>query len=221
MGAGEDVAKEGSAAEAATSTDGELAGPQPVGQAGAGSGVSTGLRGADLCPRDGRDLLRPAVGETVFDSSPGLGGARSTGLGGAVLRPRARTRRVRAHGGHDDRAIGAPGPVGGVGDLGSPDQPERHLPGTEHVRVADQRPPGGRRSDHRGPEQDRLGVVVVRVRVDFQLSAAMRSAALLVMFLAATALIGERDALGRNQFRALMLWLAGCIGLFRWILSRR
>jgi hypothetical protein len=41
------------------------------------------------------------------------------------------------------------------------------------------------------------------------------------MFLAATALIGERGAAWRNQFRALMLWLAGCIGLFRWILSWR
>jgi hypothetical protein len=41
------------------------------------------------------------------------------------------------------------------------------------------------------------------------------------MFLAATALVGGRDAPRRDQFRALMLWLAGCIGLFRWILSRR
>ena len=41
------------------------------------------------------------------------------------------------------------------------------------------------------------------------------------MFFAATALLGERDAAWRNQFRALMLWLAGCLGLFRWILSRR
>jgi hypothetical protein len=54
--------------------------------------------------------------------------------------------------------------------------------------------------------------------VDFQLGAAMRSAALLPMFLAATTLIGGRDASKRDQFRALMLWLAGCIRLFRWIL---
>ena len=105
-----------------------------------------------------------------------------------------------------------------------PDLPERQLLGAEHVRVADQRPPGGRRAYPRAPElQDRLGGGVVLVRVDFQLGAAMRSPALLVLavFLAATALIGERDASRRDQFRALMLWLAGCIGLFRWILSRR
>jgi len=220
MGAGkDDVAKEDPAAEApATPTDGDLAVPQPAGQAGAGSSVSPGLRGgADLRVHD---PLRP-VG--FGSSSPAPGGARSTGLGGTGLRPRARTRQVRSDGGHDDHAVavGAPGPVGGVGDLDSPDLPERRLLSTERVRGADQRPPC---ADPRGPElQDRLSVgAVLRVRVDLQLGAAMRrSAALLAMFLAATALVGGRDAPRHDQFRALMLWLAGCLGLFRWILSRR
>ncbi|KAG2652106.1 hypothetical protein PVAP13_1NG333100 [Panicum virgatum] len=198
----EDAVKGDPAAEAAATFDATGGEPDEQGGVDFGMPSSTELLGADLLPEG---LLRPA--------------------GGAGLRPRARTRRVRTDGGHD-RADGAPGPVGGVGvgGLGLPDLPERQLLGAEHVRVADQRPPGGRRAYPRAPElQDRLGGGVVLVRVDFQLGAAMRSPALLVLavFLAATALIGERDASRRDQFRALMLWLAGCLGLFRWILSRR
>jgi hypothetical protein len=193
----EGVVKEDPAAEAITSTDGELVGAQPVGQAGVDFGVSAGLGGADPLAQE---LLRPA-GD---DSSPDLG---SAGLGGAGLRLRATARQIRAGGVHDHA-------VGGS-ELVSPNQAERPLlEAMGHVGVADQQRP-------RGPEQDPLGLVVVVVRFELG-AAAMRSAALVAMFVAAIVLIGEEDASSRrNQFRVLMFWLGGCIGLFRWILSRR
>ncbi|TKW40126.1 hypothetical protein SEVIR_1G225601v4 [Setaria viridis] len=225
MDAREDVVKGDQAVEEEASfgaSGGELAGLQSVGQGGRvdfGVQGSTELVGADLLPQG---LLRPAGGSTGFDSSPDLGGVSST-----ELRPRARARRIRA-GGVYDHAVGAPVPVGGVGvgELGSPDQPERPLVGMEDVvgvPGADQRaplpaPPAGRRADRHGLENDLQFRHVDAVGV-----MAMRSAALLAMFGAAMALIGEQDASWRNQFRTIMFWLAGCVGLFRWILflSRR
>ena len=113
----EDAVKGDPAAEAAATFD--ATGGEPDEQGGVDFGMpgSTELLGADLLPEG---LLRPA--------------------GGAGLRPRARTRRVHADGGHD-HADGDPVPVGGIGSLGLPDRPERQLLGTQHVRAADQRPP--------------------------------------------------------------------------------
>ncbi|CAN6238552.1 unnamed protein product [Urochloa humidicola] len=217
----EDVAKgdpSPPAVEVATfeATGGELAGLQPVGQDGGGVDFavqgSTVIGGAadDFLPQD-LLLRRPAGGATGFDLPPDLGGVSSTGL-----RLRARARRIRVGGGHD-RAVVDPGPAaaGGGGELDSPNQPAEGpllLLDMERVGVADdadprapvQAPPAGRH----GPEQDPVG-------------AAMRSAALLAMFCAAMALIGDQDASRPGQFRTLMFWLAGCIGLFRWFLSRR
>lgn len=217
MDAREDAAKEDAAAEASASetTGGTVAGLQPVGQEGGvdfGEHGSTGLRGVDLLPQG---LLQPAGGAAGFDSSPlDLGGAGST-----RLRPRARGHRMRASGdrGHGHATVGAPVPAAG-GELGSPDQPERPLLGMEHVGVAgaDQWAPLPAPAGSHGAEQN---------PGDFQFRpvggggvVAMRVAALLAMFVAAMALIGEQDASWRNQFRTIMFWLGGCIGLFRWIL---
>ncbi|CAO2039520.1 unnamed protein product [Urochloa humidicola] len=167
--------------------------------------TTTELGGAaDLLPPRGR--LRPAGGATTagFDSRPGLGpGVGSPGRGAGDLRQRASARRIRDG--------GSPGPVGGE-QLGSPDdQPERPLLAMEradgdhhHQRAPAVNAPAGRH----GLEQDPT-------------AAAMRSAALLAMFVAAMAIIGEQDTSRPAQFRTLMFWLAGCILLFRWFLSRR
>ncbi|CAN6232346.1 unnamed protein product [Urochloa humidicola] len=190
----------------------------PVGLAGGGvdfggqGSTTTELGRADLLPPQGR--LPPAGGgatEVAFDSSPGLGPVvGSPGRGAGHLRQRASARRIRAGVGHDDHGAGGPGPVV-VGEHGSPDdqQPERPLLAMEgadadHQRAPTVHAPAGRH----GPEQDPA-------------AAAMRSAALLAMFVAAMALIGEQDTSRPGQFRTLMFWLAGCIALFRWFLSRR
>ncbi|CAN6252207.1 unnamed protein product [Urochloa humidicola] len=209
----EDVIKgDPPAAEAAafgSTGGGELAGLQPVGREG---GVdlavqgSTGIAGADLLPESASDL----------------GGVGSTGL-----RPRARAYRIRAGGGHD-HTVGAPGPAAAAGgdELGTPDLPaDRSLLGMERVGVPDAAPrapvvlaPAGRH----GPEQVQHFHFQFR-HIDSGHVGAMRYAALLAMFGAAMALIGEQDASRRDQFRALMFWIGGCVGLFRWILflSRR
>ncbi|CAL4968405.1 unnamed protein product [Urochloa decumbens] len=197
------------AAVEATGGGGELAGLQPVGQDG---GVDLAVQGSTGLADAGADLLPQPASD--------LGGVGSTGL-----RQRARALRIRDGSGHDHAVAGDLGPAaggGGIGELGSPNQlAERPLLGMEHVGVADadqQAPllvPAGR---HAGPEQEDP--------VDFQFRhdggghvGAMRYAALLAMFGAAMALIGEQDASRRDQFRALMFWLGGCVGLFRWILS--
>ncbi|CAN6273367.1 unnamed protein product [Urochloa humidicola] len=185
----------------------------PLGLAG---GVDFGGQGstrtelggaADLLPPRGR--LPPAGGATTtggFDPSPGMlgPGVGSPGRAAVDLRHRASARRIRAAAG--------PGPVVGGEQLGSPDDDQPELPlllATQHADADHQRAlavhaPASRH----GLEQDPT-------------AAAMRSAALLAMFVAAMALIGEQDTSRPGQFRTLMFWLAGCIALFRWFLWRR
>ncbi|CAL5057295.1 unnamed protein product [Urochloa decumbens] len=195
-------------AAGAATDGGELAGQQPIDLEQQASGVdfvlqgSTVLGAGDLIPQG---LLAPAAGVAGL-GSPDLGGSiGSTSTGLAVD-------------GHD-RASSIPGRVNGVGELGPPDdQLERPLlVDAEHAGGFDPPAPAARHGPERGPP----GVVVLRLDVRFQHAAAgawagaMRLAALLVMSLAAGALVGgDQDAPWPSQFRALMIWLEGCVVLY-------
>ncbi|CAN6273368.1 unnamed protein product [Urochloa humidicola] len=212
MDAREDGAKRDPAAGAATDGD-ELAGQQPINLEQQASGVDFVLQGStvvgagDLLPQG---ILEPARGVT---------GSTSTGLAVGDLRPQDVF--GSAGGGPDRHALTTPGTAGGVGELAPPDQFDRPLVDAEHAGGVDPLLPAGRRAAPHGPEQGPPGVVVLRLDFQFQHIAggagagAMRLAALLVMSLAAEALVGgDQDTPWPSQFRALMLWLGGCIVLF-------
>ncbi|CAN6238553.1 unnamed protein product [Urochloa humidicola] len=207
MDAREGGARRDPAAGAATD-GGELAGQQPIDL----EQQPTVLGAGDLLPEG---ILGPAGVD--------LGGIGSTSTGLAVGDLRPQSTFGSAAGGHD-HASSIPGRVSGVGELGSPDQLERPLlVDAEHAGGVDPlAAPAGRRAGPHGPGRGPHGVVVLRLDVRFQhagggaWAGATRLAALLVMSLAAGALVGgEQDATTwPSQFRALMIWLGGCIVLY-------